>query len=264
MQGESTIDYFSERGRVRGSVLFALARPERVRFDVFSPFGVTLSTLTSDAREIALLDVGAKQFLRGPAVECGLARFLEVPLPPHALVDLLAGMAPVLVHRPEEATLTWSSGAYRLAIAGQHAATETIDFLPHPDDWGRPWSEQRVRVLAVRVSQGGVELYRAELSGFAPVRMATARVDPEGLEPDLPPSGPRCSAELPWRLRLRSEVLAQDLLIVHRELAHNPPLASGIFRQAPPPGVRTRTLVCPSPRATAALAQLPAEPVAGD
>jgi hypothetical protein len=105
LRGESKVDYFGEQGRVRGTTLFVLSRPDRVRFDVMSPFGVNLSTLTSDGTEFGLLDVGAKVFFRGTASECNVARFLHVPVPPFALADLMTGEAPVLVHRPEDTTL---------------------------------------------------------------------------------------------------------------------------------------------------------------
>src|SRR5262249_7248566 len=76
LRGESKVDYFGEQGRVRGTTLFVMSRPDRIRFDVMSPFGVNLSTLTSDGSQFALLDVGAKVFFMGPASECNVARFL--------------------------------------------------------------------------------------------------------------------------------------------------------------------------------------------
>src|SRR5688572_13248132 len=108
VQAESKVDYFGELGRVRGSTLFVTSRPDRVRFDVFSPFGMNLSTLTSNGSEFALLDFTSKRFFVGPARECNVARFLHVPVPPHALVTLLAGEAPVLVHEPAGSTVAWS------------------------------------------------------------------------------------------------------------------------------------------------------------
>src|SRR5688500_17646517 len=47
VRAEAKIDYFESRGRVRGNVMYIAALPEKLRFDVFSPFGVTLATLTS-------------------------------------------------------------------------------------------------------------------------------------------------------------------------------------------------------------------------
>jgi len=244
LQGEASVDYFGEHGRVRGTSLFATSRPERLRFDIVSPFGVTLSTVTSDGSRFALLDVGAKQFFRGPASDCNVTRFLRVPVPAHALVSLLGGEAPVLVHRAEDAALTWTSGSYVVGIRSRHGASQEIHLTPTPADWDRPWQEQRLRVTEVRVVQQGIELYRAELDDHRRVRTARPRIDPDGIDPPLPPSGPTCDAEVPGRVHLTSEASADDVVLVHRELLHNPPLPPGLFQQSPPAGVKVRTSTC--------------------
>jgi hypothetical protein len=242
--GDAKIDYFGERGRVRGSMLFVTSRPERVRFDVISPFGITVSTLTSDGQQFSLLDFTSKQFVFGPATECNVARFLHVPVPPFALVSLLAGEAPVLVHEQGGAALSWDSGAYLLSIASKNGASEQIRLEPRPGDWMKPWNEQRVRVSEVSVAQEGVELYRAELEAFKAAQTAPPRADPDGIEPDVPPSGPACSAEIPRHVRIVSEASAQDVVIVHRDISHNAPITSGLFRQVPPAGVKIHTASC--------------------
>lgn len=242
--GDAKVDYFGDRGRVRGSMLFVTSRPERVRFDVVSPFGVTISTLTSDGSQFALLDFTNKQFVFGPATECNVERFLHVPVPPFALVSLLSGEAPVLVHDPAGAQLSWDSGTYLISIASSHGAMEQIRLEPRPDDWLRPWNEQRVRVREVTVVQKGIELYRAELESFKEAHTAGPRKDPDGIDPDVPPSGPVCNAELPRHVRIVSEASAQDVIIVQHDIAHNPPLTAGLFRQAPPAGVKVHLSSC--------------------
>src|SRR6187397_2977280 len=73
IQGEAELDYFGEEGRVSGSVLYYASLPDRLRFDVISPFGVTVSTLTSDGKDFALYDLSNKSFLYGPATSCNVA-----------------------------------------------------------------------------------------------------------------------------------------------------------------------------------------------
>jgi hypothetical protein len=244
--GESKVDYFRERSRVRGDLLYTAMLPEHVRFDVVSPFGAILSTLTSNGREFALYDPPHRDFLRGPANTCNLARFTQVPIPPFALVELLRGEAPVLVHEPSGARIDWGSGHYVVRVSGKYRAEQEIHLEPRPDDWSRPWTEQRVRVLEVRVEQAGYELYQVELAGHAAVRRAAPRVDPDGLGPDIPPSGPQCGAEVPMRLRMRVPDTDRDLLLQNREIYHNPPIVSGTFEQTPPKGVRSRYSPCPA------------------
>ena len=231
---------------MRGSVLYKAVLPDKLRFDVYSPFGVMLSTLSSDGRDFALYDLRQKQFLKGPANTCNVARFTRVPLPPFALVQLLSGEAPVLVHEPRAASIEWSSWSkeYRIRIPSKHEATEEIRLEIVDQDWDKPWQKQRLRVTEVRVEQKGVELYAAELKDHQPAQTAPPRVDEDGLEPPVPPSGPACSAELPRGIRINVPETSQDLVIRNEEIVHNPPLSPGDFVQSPPGGVSVRYASC--------------------
>jgi hypothetical protein len=248
---DAKLDYFGDEGRARGNVLYKVSLLERMRFDVYSPFGVMLSTLSSDGKQFALYDLRQKQFLHGPALPCNVERFTRVPVPPFALVQLLRGEAPVLVHDAAGASISWDSGflglgsgAYKVRIASKHGAEEEIRLVPVDDDFDLPWSKQRLRVLEVRVLQHGTELYTAELRDHRPGRTAAPRVDEDGLGPTLPPSGPACNAELPARVRISVPDSGHDLLIVNEEVVHNPPLTDGDFKQSPPSGVRVRYVTC--------------------
>jgi hypothetical protein len=242
--GEAKLDYFGDEGRIRASMLFAAERPERVRIDVFSPFGATLSTFTMDGTAFGLSDMKAKRYFHGAAEQCAVARFLGIPVPPHALVQLFAGEAPVLVHQPGQATISWQSGAYQVRIAGKHQASETITLLPSPGDWNKPWQQQQLRVLQVAVAQQGIDLYQAEFSDHEPAGTAAPRVDPDGLEPDIPPSGPQCRAEVPRRIRFVVPPRGRDVEVAHQEVEHNPPLRPGMFEQVRAGGLRSALIEC--------------------
>ena len=244
IEGEAKLDYFGEGARVRANVLYTAALPSKLRFDVYSPFGVTLSTLTTDGRDFALFDLREKVFLRGPATTCNVSRFTRVPVPPHALAQLLRGEAPVLVHTPADAKLSWESGRYVVRIASKHRARQEIELEPSPDTWDLPWSRQRVRVLEVRVEQQGYELYEALLDEHRTAKTAAPRADPDGILPTIPPSGPHCLTEVPMRLRLRVPESDQVLTVVNQEVALNPPLVGEPFVQPVPRGVSLRYSSC--------------------
>jgi hypothetical protein len=244
VRAEAALDAYSNGGRVRGTVFYIAAVPDRLRLDVFSPFGAVLSTLTSNGERFTYSDIRDKRFFHGPASACNLARFTGIALPPFVLVELMRGQAPVLVHDSVSARLAWQSGRYEVAIAGKHQATELIALEPRPEDWLKPWQEQRVRVLGVRVEQRGTLLYEAELAGYEPARVAAPIVDPDGLQADVPPSGPACRAELPGRLRVEVPVAERDLVLRNRRVEHNPPLRSDVFSQNTPNGVRPVWLDC--------------------
>ncbi len=253
VQGEATLDFYGLGQRMRGSLLYMAAAPSKLRFDVYSPFGVTLSTLTSDGSKFALYDLQGKTFSQGPAKTCNVRRFTQVPVPPSALVELLRGQAPVLAHTEGDASIEWESsffggGAFLVKLRGQHSASEEIELTVPDSDWDKPYSDQRVRVLGVRVSQAGEELYEAELSGHEtalrkPPDELTAEERALGLGA-RPQSGPPCDAELPRRVRISVASTGQDLVFRNDQVWHNPPLTPGVFRQAAPAGVRVKEAIC--------------------
>lgn len=246
VQGEAKIDHLSKQGRVRGTLYLLAQNPDRVRFEVVSPFGPTLFLLTSDGKEFRLLDVKNKQYLYGPPKACNLARMTQVPIPGHALVSLLRGEAPVLVHQPEQAKIAWEGdgGFYRLLIDSKHGAKEEIHMKIHPADFEKPWNEQRVRVTDVRVAQMGVDLYHAELANHEPSKTAPPRVDPDGLDPDVPPTGGACEAELPRSLHMLVPNSEDDVIFQYKDGAWNPPVIEGAFTQQEPGGVTKGFVDC--------------------
>jgi hypothetical protein len=245
VQATAKIDHFGEQGRVRGDVMLFAAQPASVRLDVISPFGVALATLTSDGTRFALADLRDKRFYFGPASACNIARLTTVPVPGRVLVDLLRGEAPVLVHSGAPATLAWSAEGYWVVrVDGTRDAHEEIHLAPRPGDFGLPWDRQRLRVLDVRVTQQGYVLYHAELRDHAPAATAGPRIDPDNLEPPLPPSGPPCDAEIPRRIHVEVPDPEADVRFVYGDLKWNPPLPQGTFEQAPIAGLTPTPVTC--------------------
>ena len=245
IQAEAKIDHFGGHGRVRADLMLFAARPANLRMDVFSPFGVNLATLTSDGQKFALADLHDKTFYFGPATACNIARLTSLPVPAHVLVNLLHGEAPVLRHAPSGTTIAWDDhGYWVLTIAGNNESQEEIHIAPRPDDFGKPWSQQRVRVLDVRVVQQGYVLYHAELSDQQPTPTAGARIDPEGIDPPIPPSGPVCDAETPRKIHMEIPNPSADVRFSYGDIKWNPPLPAGVFEQAPQPGMRQSRVDC--------------------
>lgn len=238
IQGDSKIDHRNPQGRIRGDLYLFAINPDLVRFDVVSPFGATLYTLTSDGKTFQMLDVKEKTFMNGPAKACNLARLTQVPVPGHALVSLLRGEAPVLVHQPKEAAISWDEkGFYKLLIQSTRNASEEIHIEVRPDDVNKPWGEQRVRVTEVLVTQAGVDLYHVELKNHAAAETAKPRTDPDGLEAPVPPSGGACDAEVPKSIRMRVPNTEEDVIFQYKDAHWNPPLLKDAFAQPVPGGV---------------------------
>lgn len=240
IQANAKVDRRGEGGRVAGDLLMMAKAPQSVRMDVVS-FGTLVATLTSDSSKFALLDLREKRFYIGPARACNIGRFTRVPIEGAALVQLLRGQAPVLkgwkTTTPESAP-TWdgAKGAYVAILKDAHDNVEEITLAPHPDDLGKPWSEQRLRVTEVEVRQNGLVWYRATLADHAPAPMGKERVDPDGIDPPIPPSGPQCTAEIPRRIEVSVPWLGESVRFRYDDVVWNPPLPSTSFEQNQPAG----------------------------
>jgi hypothetical protein len=245
VHASAKIDHFGEQGRVRGDLLMFVSAPARIRMDVISPFGVTVATLASDGRDFSLADLRDRRFFTGPASACNIARLTTVPIPGHVLVELLRGQAPVLRHPPTATSIAWSgSGYYVVHVDGTRNASEDLHIAVHPDDFAKPWGEQRMRLVDVRVVQSGIVLYHAELEGHEPAKTAPARVDPDGIDPPIPPSGPACEAELPRRIHVEVPNEDEDVRFRYETQEWNPPLPEGTFTQPVPPGMPVVPVRC--------------------
>jgi hypothetical protein len=245
IQASAKIDHFGEHGRLRGDLLMFVAVPARIRMDAVSPFGATVATLTSDGNKFALADFREKRFFTGPASACNIARLTSVPVPPNVLVDLLRGQPPVLKHDPTAGQLAWSpKGYYVLTLPSTRDATEELHVAPRPEDWNKPWADQRMRLLDVTVRQYGGVLYRAELEGHAVAAMGKERLDELGAAPAIPPSGPFCDAEIPKRIHVEVTEPSEDVMFRYEDVTWNPPLPEGTFGQAPPGGLPVEAVEC--------------------
>jgi hypothetical protein len=115
---------------------------------------------------------------------------------------------------------------------------------PRPEDFAKPWAEQRMRVLDVTVRQQGLVLYHAALDEHAPAQTAPARVDSEGIDPPIPPSGPACDAEIPRTIHVEVPGLGDDVLFRYEQVMWNPPIPEGLFQQQSQAGMSVTPVSC--------------------
>lgn len=245
IQAQASIDAFGKDGRVRGDMMLLASAPDRMRMDVVVPFGAAVMTLTSDGKTFALADLRQKLFFRGDPTPCNIARFTHVALPGHVLVSLLRGEVPRLAGESEPSELAWNSkGYYTVTRMSPSRSRETFHLGLHPDDVAKPWGQQRFRLLHVDVSRQGRMEWEADLDEYASAPMATPRIDPDGIDAPLPPSGPVCTAEAPRRLHLQVPETDSDVRMRYREVTWNPPLPAEVFEQATPDAMTERWVRC--------------------
>jgi hypothetical protein len=249
VQASAKIDHIGPKGRARGDLLLYAIAPASLRMDIVSPFGVNLATLTSDGQHFSLADLREKRFYVGKASACNIARMTTVSIPPFVLGGLLRGQPVLLKHEPVAVASAWNNdGYYTVTIKSTRQADQELHLAPHPDDWDKPWSEQRMRLLDVTVRQQGIVLYHASLSGHAPAVTAKPRVDPDGIDPPVPPSGPECNADIPRRIHVEVPGSEIDVLFQYDQVTWNPPIIEGLFQQVPVPGMLTTPVDCDDPQ----------------
>lgn len=252
VQGDASLIASGPLVKVRGKMLYMVAAPEKVRFDLYSEFGVTLSTLTSDGEKFGLYSLDQRSFWYGPARTCNIKRFTQVAVPPFALVELLRGRPPVLEHDAGAATIKYrrplfADGRYVVDIEGSNQASQRLELGIPEADFHKPLAQQRVRLLSVRVRQGGDLLYKVALEGHQAASRAEAKLTQDEIEmgvTPLPSSGPECSAELPRTLSFTVPGSGYKLTIENDRAYHNPPIAPSAFQQSIPPSVRAEYSDC--------------------
>jgi len=245
--GEATLDVSGSRARGRAHVALIAARGSRLRIEIDAPIIGNVGTLTNDGVHFAFHDAREKRFVFGPSC----AASSDLPVSPFILSELLRGQAPVLKSDATTApsSIGWSErGYYVVRIPSTRNAIEELHLVPLPQDWAKPWNEQRLRVLDVRVWQEGILLYHAELDGHAarpmtkaaterPEDAAVSAVLGEVAEEPLGPNGPACNAELPTRVRLHVPPKNEDAVFRYERATWNPVLGKTTFQARPPSGI---------------------------
>ena len=114
IRAEARVDRRDGEGRVRGTVLMLVERPDHVRFDAMTQFGPA-AVLTSDGTSFALTDLRENRFFVGPSCAENIALLLGIPLEAQAIGGVLFGEAPRMegvAEAPGEAPLACESGQY--------------------------------------------------------------------------------------------------------------------------------------------------------
>ena len=115
----------------RAKQLLVAERPDRLRMEIFSPFGAVFVLAAADG-SLAAYDRGASTVYRGNASADNLRRYTQMDLPVAGAVDLLLGTPPIDAASPGVVSL--DNGAIELWRAarggGAHVVWYAPDLLP--------------------------------------------------------------------------------------------------------------------------------------
>lgn len=130
LRASGRVDHFGEEHRVQGKVFVFTQLPSRLRVDLLSPFGNTLSVLTVDEGRFAMSDLKEGRYMEGPAEPCNIARLIRIPLPAEDVVRILVGHTPLI---EGESVVEWNREGYYEVTVVDGARKQVLRVGPSKD-----------------------------------------------------------------------------------------------------------------------------------
>lgn len=223
----------AERARVRGTVLMLAERPDRVRFDAMTQFG-PIATLTSDGASFALMDLQENRFFVGPSCAQNIALLLGIPMESEDLGRVLFGEAPLIESSSSE--VLCEGGSYRVTLRDDAGQIETLRYeIREADAEALPELQRlRLRELMLQGADGTLELR---------IRWDDHRF----VEDPRSAASPREGVMLPHRVQIELPPRGIDTLVRFERIEINVTMPSGVFSQAPRPGLAVEPVECGEP-----------------
>jgi hypothetical protein len=162
---DTTMDYWLNDERVKGTVAIMGTTGARVRIQALSPAGEsTMSDLACDGTDYAFLDLNKNCQLSGPCSKDTIAAMLRVALAPDDFMTLAVGATPIIPGAT--GTVRWDAGTGKevLELTGDGGRTQQI-VLDARDG--------RADVISSEVkTAAGVQEWRIDNTGFSTIKDA--------------------------------------------------------------------------------------------
>ncbi|MEZ4327258.1 MAG: hypothetical protein R3B40_18720 [Polyangiales bacterium] len=223
VRAEARVDTRGHEGRVRGTVMMFLERPDRVRFDVLTQFGAA-AVLTSDGERFQLADLRENRFLEGPTCPSNIARLLGVSLEGAEVARFLMGDTPRLA--PAEASMVCEGSGYTVTLRAPDGRRQELAFLVPTRDRNAPPAQQRLRLVRSQLFDADGTVWRVTYDDYRAVRDGEREV------------------ELPFVVHFEDERHDADTLVRFREIALNVTVPTNAFSQQPTPGLASEYVAC--------------------
>lgn len=122
--------YAGESDKIAVKEVVAVERPNRLRIEMLSAFGVALQ-IASDGARLCAYHRGDRTFYRGRATAANLSRFTRLDLELDDVVDLLIGLPPHREWRGKPSmTFERPEGTWRVETSLRHGELLTVWFDP--------------------------------------------------------------------------------------------------------------------------------------
>jgi hypothetical protein len=225
IRAEARIDQRGADGRIKGTVLMFVVRPNFVRFDAMTQFGPA-AILTSDGETFAFADLRSSRFTTGAACPANVARLLNLPLTVAQTTELLLGGTPVLEGARSE--IAWhAEGFYRVTLRDAHGRRQEVDLGISEKDAALPRSRQRLLLRRSEVYDArGRTLQRLTYDEYQNLPLGTFKL------------------AVPFVVRVEQPLAGRDTLIRFKQIALDPSVTEAVFHQVPSPGMRVEVSAC--------------------
>jgi hypothetical protein len=228
IRAEASVDQRGEQGRVRGTVMMFVERPDHVRFDAMTQFGPAM-ILTSDG---ARTDLRENRYLTGATCPSNISRLLGIRLSAEQVAQFLLGNTPAI--EAEEQSIRCEDGVYRIVLRAADGRRQEIDYdVRDADRDGAPPERQHLRLVRSELfdAQGRVE-WRATYEDY--------RVIPDPNDTETPRRG----IAMPFRVRFEDPRRDADTLVRFETIDLNVEVPAEAFSQQPRPGINVEEVVC--------------------
>jgi len=228
LRAEARVDRRDPEGRIRGTVLMFIARPDRVRFDAMTQFGPA-AVLTSDGDRFALMDLRENRFYEGPTCPANIERLLGLRFSSTEVTRLLLGETPRI--EAEERRIRCEGGSYHVELLAEDGRRQELVLEVRDQDLTAPPESQRMRLKRSEVfSADGQTEWRVTYDDYAFI------ADPD----DEAGRG----VVLPFRVRFEDPSRDIDTLVRFSRIDLNVEIPAGAFRQETRPGLEVHAVSC--------------------
>jgi outer membrane lipoprotein-sorting protein len=220
LKAEARVTQWGNRGRIRGTVLMFLERPNRVRFDVMTQVGPA-AVLTSDGTSFQLSDLREGAFLHGPTCPANIARLLGISVDAEEVIRLLTGDTTTL--DAEQQSMECRDGLYVVTLVAVDGATQEIAFSVDEADRDQPPELQRLTLRRSTMrGPNGQKRWEATYDDYT---------DVDG-------------HAFPTNVRFVDEVNGADTEVRVKSVSLDPDVPDDAFRQTPAPGMSIELADC--------------------
>jgi hypothetical protein len=228
-----------ESGRIRGTVLMIVARPDRVRFDAMTQFGPA-AILTSDGTRFALADLRENRYLSGPACPSNIARLLGIRMAGDEVARLLLGDTPRLDATSRSLACT-GDGTYLVSLEGSDGRRQEVELAVRAADRDAPPEEQHLRLV------------RSQLFGEDGRTVWTARFEDYRVVPDPRSEAvPKQGVALPFEIYFDHARDDAEVRVRFQSIELNVEVPPRAFQGSPRPGMPSEVVPCEGGRSTPA------------